>query len=248
MTDESRENNDKRKLWDRLLAAQQLKDYAVSENLDIPNHIIEDLNEAFSLGPSEVGGMADKIEFAIRDLTSITYPTTIDTLAATEELRPSRFLWILLILALVILTIAVISHHADTKQYPWCPSILAICLGLQGALVYVFFNLIGVMRARAFDPHATFENVVRIILGGILGWLFFFAFPKVSQGKSANPALVLLPFLVGFSTRLVFGILSKSIRAVELTLGLEDVDTQLMRRVAGRKKPPQQSGVAAGAQ
>ena len=49
-------------------------------------------------------------------------------------------------------------------------------IGPYVLIAAVSFGLLGVMRGAAFHPEAEFENSVRVVLGGILGWLFFFAF------------------------------------------------------------------------
>ena len=68
-----------------------------------------------------------------------------------------------------------------------------------------------------------------------MGWVVYFVFLTgysqilnsegyevfVIKFKSEQIALI-LPFLVGYSTRLAIGVLNKGIRAIELTLGIED--------------------------
>jgi hypothetical protein len=216
----------------KLKSAQKLKDYAISENLDVTDEIIEKLNK--SLMESKESINESELDTAIRDLTYITYPTTIKTLEATEELRPSRFLWSLVILSLLVLCLAIVGYTKPTDHPELWQSLLNVSLGMLGALVYVFFNLIGVMKAHAFEPDAKFENTVRIVLGGILGWLFFFTF-KEQLSDPKKVLFVLLPFLAGFSTRLVFGILNQAIRAIEITLGMEGTSSKILRRHKGDK-------------
>ena len=108
-------------------------------------------------------------------------------------------------------------------------SMLAICLGIIGALDYMFFNFMGSIQERAAGTEDFYTNLLRTLLGGILGWLCYYAIVR-DLGQSDQSALLLLPFLAGFSTRLVVGIISQAISAIELTLGLEDKSTELKRR------------------
>jgi len=220
-------------LIDRFTSANRLKEYAIGANLKVPDSIIDSLNEAsaFIRGSLRTAKANDfqkygtRIDKALRELTAITYPTTASTLDA-KPIEPTRLMYVLLAVAAVALIVASASYeYIDKSQY--LHSSLAISLGVLGALVYFFFNLIGLMREREFDPDAAFEFVVRIILGGILGWLLSLAFPaiaKKSDGTINGSLTVLLPFLAGFSTRLVFGILSQAIRAVETTLGIKNTN------------------------
>ena len=239
-------------LQERLNGALRLKEYAINANLNIPNEIFELLNK--SVSKVEKNEQSDDLDIAIRDLTSITYPTTIETIEAMDLVKPNKFLWILLLFGLIVLFIAVfadgaaiaheamkthvkdITHVATSGDHdhnsfwmavikaPWWSSIKAVCLGFLGAIVYAFFHITGIMKDRAYDKEAIFNNVVRIVLGGIMAWVFFQTIEVETKYQS------ILPFLAGFSTKLVFGILNQAVIAIEMTLGLEDTNTELLRR------------------
>jgi hypothetical protein len=217
----------------RLEQARHLKDYALNSNLFVPDKVLEKLYQATTKSVETPEVLVDEV---IRDLTSLTYPTTIETLEASKNPKAQRFVRDLLILSLAVLLLGIVSQNADRSSFIWAPSILAVSLGILGAIVYAFFHMVGLLREGAYDPSATLENTVRIALGGILGWLMYFVFHDSSQGDKAF-AFVLLPFLAGFSTRLVFGILNQAVKAIEITLGMEDTSTRMLRRGAAAKTP-----------
>ena len=222
-------------LWKKLEEALTLKDYAINANLDVDDDIIEKLNKASKSLSLEHASDIDK---ALRDLTSITYPTTVETLRVSRgpgglsESAQKLMFWLLVIAPVVLLVALVAVWQEQAGKYPvlW-QSLIALCLGMLGSVVYIFFNLIGVMVERAFTPDDTYSNSIRLVLGAIVGWVFFYAF---CRGKS-TPVLLLLPFAAGYSTRLVVGLINQVIRALELTLGLEDKTTSLLKRKARRK-------------
>lgn len=111
-------------------------------------------------------------------------------------------------------------------------SVLAACLGILGASVFSMYNLIGIVKEQALASDDSYSEYVRLALGAIVGWVFFFSFAQdaVKPGEKINSMLLLLPFLAGFSTKLVVGIINKAIQAVQITLGLEDKTSDLQER------------------
>jgi hypothetical protein len=225
-----------KKLEERLKDAMALKDYAVESNIYVDDSIMKRIDDAY-YSDQPLMGNATESDTALRDLTEATFPTTAATLRSVEskggtERFASGFMAISLIAGVATLVFAIYS----ISQAPlgdegvlvghW-HAIIAACLGFLGSLVYIFFNLIGVMAERAFDARDSYANAVRLVLGAIVGWVFFYTF---AAGKTASPYLLMLPFLAGFSTRLVVGLLNQAIRSVELTLGLEDVGSRISRR------------------
>jgi hypothetical protein len=104
-------------------------------------------------------------------------------------------------------------------------AINAIILGFLGASSFIFFNVLGHLSDKAFSPGDVQLNIIRLLLGPALGWVFF----KAKLGP-ASDYKYLIQFLAGFSTRMVMGLLSQAISAVELTLGLENKATDLLAR------------------
>ena len=215
--------------------AQKLKDYALSLNLNISDDTIEKIHG--SKENNEVN--ENNLDIALRDLTSVTYPTTIDTIESDN--KPSKLFIVLTIsITALALVLAVISTSVGDLNIleTLRKSITSICLGFLGASVYVFFNIIGIMKARAFESNADYENFLRLFLGAVLGWLMFYIFTdstSVTNSAAATKGSTdylfsLLPFLAGFSTRLVFGILNQSIKAIEIALGIEGTSSNILRR------------------
>ena len=224
----------------KLREAFLLKDYAINNNLPVSDAIIQNLNAAASeeLYPQAARTSDDaerwnKLNYSIRDLTALTYPTTVETLMMTRSRAPLlRSIVIILVgLMAVALIVGVYSYDhvpilsGDGSSKMWS-SAVAVTLGALGSLVYISFNLIGVLSEKAFSADDWTSHLIRVVLGAAVGWIFFLAFPA----KAGPPILVLLPFLAGFSTRLVVGIITQAIQAVELTLGLDSKNAELQRR------------------
>jgi hypothetical protein len=247
----------------KLKKAIALKDYAIENNFFVSDEIIDTLNNAEYSGgtPDKVAKSAANLDKAIRDLTGITYPTTVETVQVTdsssEASRLSKevklFAGLLAAILIVSLIVAIVLSSTDSVRWA---SALAAILGLMGATVYIIFNLIGIISEKAFNSRDTYTNCLRIVLGPVLGWVLFFGLASIgavqpsegavqsSEGAvqpsegAVQPsnmwAVLLLPFLAGFSIRLVVGVITQALRAIELVLGIEDRDTQLLRRQRGR--------------
>ena len=247
----------------KLEGAIALKDYAISKNFDVPDDAIERLNKAAETlikddQPEQLSRVADNIDKAIRDLTALTYPATVDTVVRSYKdssafreffrklLRIGCVALVCAIGSYVFLTLPDGSKQTGPLVAYAAASVLATSLGLLGCFTYIVFNIIGILSEKAFELEDRLSNYARLLLGAILGWVFYFAFardaftiptpPKTSTTQSQF-ILLLLPFVVGFSTRLVVGLLNQVIRAIESTLALEDKAAQLaQRRKRGRKR------------
>lgn len=229
---------------ERVQGAVALKDYATSRGLNVPDSILHTINLAHSVLasgdiPAEISVALDE---AIRDLAKITYPTTVETLTFSSGRTvwgrlASRYGLPLLSLVAVIIAIWSFGQPQPTK---YTLSILAAALGLLGALVFHLFNLIGVIEEKALNAEDAYANFIRITLGPVVGWIFYFGFSQNAFTESSSPnfdtsqratlLLLLVPFLAGFSTRLVVGVINQVIRAVELTLGIEDKRNDILIR------------------
>jgi hypothetical protein len=66
---------------ERVRGAVALKDYATSRGLNVPDYILDAINEAHSDSEDDKfpRGVSVRLDEAIRDLSKITYPTTAET-------------------------------------------------------------------------------------------------------------------------------------------------------------------------
>jgi hypothetical protein len=61
--------------------------------------------------------------------------------------------------------------------------------------------MIGILSEKAFEVEDTFSNDARLILGPLIGWVFYITFgPEVFSDPSKTSPFILLPFLAGFRT------------------------------------------------
>jgi hypothetical protein len=231
-----------------------LKEYAISKGIEVPDECLQVINRAYHQskepGRITVSPPFDSVTFdrAVRDLSRLTFPTTVDSIIIDDDPGTARkirnYKWALPILGLLALGIAVWSFSSQPTKVGL--SILAAMLGLLGSVVYQMFNVIGVIREKAFTVDDIYTNILRMILGPIMGWVFFFTFSRSAfeSGQAGtsnqNPLqqtgvlLLLIPFIAGFSTKLVIGIMEQSIRAVMLIFGIEDKQTEInLRQKAG---------------
>ena len=224
-----------------LATASELKDFAVRRGLPVPDKTLTDLSQIrAAIEVNQIKeNLGARLDMIIRDLTTVTWPTTIHTLAFTSgRIRVSFFqrhfrtmLFVLLGLSLILSITGSILQSAVGNH------LVALSLGLLGSTTYVFFNLTNVVSEGAFDESDVFSSYARLMLGPAFGWLFYQIFVSMvsSPPSPKQQSLVLLvSFAAGFSTRLVIGIINQSIQAIEITLGMGDKRRELKSR-ANRK-------------
>lgn len=189
-----------------------------------------------------------KLDKILGDLTAITFPATVDNISkAAESVAYRRFKrWLFNISALALVgavTGFVCSVHPPRIPLEVSNSVLALSLGLLGALVYSFFGVLRVIPAQAFNPEDEYANYARLVLGILLGWIFYFAFAREaflnltqlasatsSKASRAEVLWILLPFLAGYSTKFVIGVLERSMVALETALAISDKRDTINRR------------------
>lgn len=231
----------------------RLKDFAVKNGYDVDHKTLKDLNELVHKVTDEhraaLPTAADRtnLDSILADLTAVTLPITIESIHKSEE-SPShkRFQTYLIGISACALLGAIVGFTLSVKlkgeQTALPNSILALSLGLLGAVVYSFFAVLRVIPAQAFNPEDEYANYARLLLGLLMGWIFYFTAAKDTFRRLADPSLtakdklmLLLPFVAGYSTRFVIGVLERSMVALETALGINDMrDTPT--RPARRKR------------
>ena len=219
----------------------KLKYYAINNGYKISDDLIYAINNN-----REIKSISET-ERHIRDLTNITFPTTIDHFENVDPSAFKRFSWLSFSIGIVGIVGAFVT--ISTKG----PAILAALMGLLGAVVYTLFGFLGVIPQSEFNRSDEFAGYTRLTLGLLLGFVFYASFAvaefenfmKITGGDKnsdstngaadvKSAALLMLPFLAGYSTTLVVGLLGKVIQSIEITLGLEDVRD---RRTKSRRQP-----------
>lgn len=84
-------------------------------------------------------------------------------------------------------------------------------------MVYGFFAVLRVLPAQAFNQEDEYANCARLLLGLLMGWIFYFTFARETFQKLAGLSvtykdvpMLLLPFVAGYSTRFAIGVLERS--------------------------------------
>ena len=108
----------------------------------------------------------------------------------------------------------------------------AFALGGLGAIASIFIVVLNLIPQQTLRASDLFEVIGRIILGCIFGTILATTivvhevtafFDTLRSGNIPNSGiLLLLPFLAGFSITLVLNLFEKIIRAIELTIGIDD--------------------------
>lgn len=127
-------------------------------------------------------------------------------------------------------------------------SLLALGLGLLGAVVYSLFNVLRIISPKGFIPTDAYSNYARILLGLLLGWLFYFSFAIGEFSKldsvfsntegveKPETIMLLIPFLAGYSTKFVISLLERIMVALEVALGVEEKRDRSIRRAKSASK------------
>jgi hypothetical protein len=226
---------------ERLRELLDLKNFAISRGYPVPDGTIEDisaLESALASSPDQVSQKdLIKLDLLTRDLSTITYPVTVDNVASLLEGRGvTKFAsWLLTIgLCAAMSGGALIGLiNAGTESDHFFKVVLAICLGIVGAILYVMLPNGRLNTVAGLDQESVATNLMRVIIGGLLGFVIYIVKPDLLSVQKGSAAYGLLaPLIGGYSITLVIGILAKAITAVELTLGLDDKKTH----VALRKK------------
>ena len=115
------------------------------------------------------------------------------------------------------------------------------CLGLIGAIAYELFHASGIVRSNEYGVFDPYRSTARVTLGVTFGWIFsvtislvplsrIFAIDlspdAVSPDKSLTDyAIILLPFLVGYSSSLITGLLNHLVDGIRTVFGMTPAST-----------------------
>lgn len=136
------------------------------------------------------------------------------------------------------------------RQIAWSevwPAIFAGTLGTLGACAYLIYAIIGAYANRRMTMTALYSELMRLPIGAIIGWILYLAFCRqhfhesfMMNDKSAvkedvtNEAILLLPFLAGYSSTLVVEILNRLIDAIRTSLGMKNTAAPPQSSAAGK--------------
>lgn len=258
----------------RLKKAIALKDFAIARGITVSETILKLLNKAECLKAQEeltryLCDQGVEIDRAISELTNFTYPTTGDSLIDLTDNKDEidsfkKWLGVLLVAAVVGTAIGyvLLLSLADTLGKTTANIVLAISLGLLGAVMFQVFNIIGILKEKAFNIEDLYANKLRILVGPAIGLVVYLALTQgalPTKDKLPTSLQLLLPFLAGFSTKLTVGILEKLIQASMMAFGIDDKRADILVRqrrnqtTAGAVPPndlrnPDDSSDSAGAQ
>jgi hypothetical protein len=182
----------------------------------------------------------NELDQCIADLEKISDTVTKPDMPSVPKPLPINFNLVLWLLTIVGLFGAIFGFVTAANGF-WTvfegDSLLAASLGLLGGVAFSFFDVLGVVPSADYDGADWARNFARLLLGVLLGWVFYFAFAQsafanfanTKSGAAASGIVILLPFLAGYSTALVVAILDKAIKAMNFALGLEEKSTSARR-------------------
>ena len=233
-------------LSNRIKKANRLKEYAITQGFEVDDNTLTIINELASIKCEDITSEKRiKFDRALSELTRLTFPVTIDTLSSeSESIEYQRFKKVLFLTGILTLFVAILGFSLSVAPIKNIPaqvgnSILALSLGLLGAVVYSLFNVLRVIPPQAFNPTDEYANYARLLLGLLLGWVFYFTFAldkfqklcDVEKIIKSDAIYLLIPFVAGYSTKFVISILERVILALETAIGVED-----KRDTAARKR------------
>jgi hypothetical protein len=114
------------------------------------------------------------------------------------------------------------------------PSCFAGTLGALGACTYLLYRLIGAYSQARMTITSLYSELLRLPIGAIVGWILYVGFCQQAFRTSflaesekldiATQSLLLLPFLAGYSSRLVVELLNRVIDGVRTSFGLKPTE------------------------
>lgn len=226
----ARSRNENTAIGKRIAGAMFLKDFAVNSKLAVNDQILYSINRAqvaYHNSPSSVSAHLVALDEAIRDLTELTYPVTVESFEAElPEVKAEQrtLMYIAVVVSIAALWASCFAYVSRNTSTELRASVLAVALGGLGASVFILLCTTGDIEDN-LDRNAAY---LRVILGPVVGWVFFFAFAPnqfadaLSKANQQKSPILLLPFVAGLSTKLVVSILDKCIAAVQTLIGIDN--------------------------
>jgi len=209
-----------------------------------PLELGENINFAAEAGLQRGGeDLMTRVDTILRDLIQLTYPASLELAlsasAPSSGTRPTsqvalgraqlRSLWGVLGLCASLGIAVAIGSFGLGQGGPLWYSLIGASLGMLGSSVFLLVSLSELRSRRALVEADRQSAWTRLLLGPLVGWVFFFVFAqsafatKPSDLTGAQTLLLFAPFLARFSTRFVVGIITKALQAAEFTFGINDV-------------------------
>ncbi|HJR07868.1 MAG TPA: hypothetical protein VJ842_11445 [Pyrinomonadaceae bacterium] len=111
-------------------------------------------------------------------------------------------------------------------------TLFPIAMGLLGSSVFILYNLIEPLAKRYSLQRNRPKSYVRLFLGPIAGWLSY----SMLLDNAPAKGFIWIPFLAGFSSDLLIGIINQIVIALKITLGIEDKRDLALRLEANEKE------------
>lgn len=162
-------------------------------------------------------------------------PARAEAAKQIEALVRRHIVLATLLFIAVLFVVLVGAGFSDQNSKMFWVGLWGLSLGGLGAVANIFLQLLRLVPQETLKSKDRFEVGGRIVLGCLFGSIFaitMVAKPIIdlfSSMQTQLPAsdwktggLLLLPFLAGYSITLVLGLIEKTVRAIQLTIGIED--------------------------
>jgi hypothetical protein len=220
---------------ERFQSLMDLKVFAVENAYSIPEKLIADIAafehkyfqdaETFKFEADDLGNL-DRLTI---ELSQVTYPVTTSNVSEVRAgSKISVFVYGVLAFGLLAAFISgwftwIIKQGGPCAGF--AEAALPLTLGMVGAIVYVMLPNGRLNVVAGLDAENIANNVVRIVMGGLLGYVLYVA-RFIAQSGATQPTIdswtLFLPLIGGYSITLVVGILAKAVAAVQLTLNIDE--------------------------
>lgn len=200
-----------------------------------------DLGVLYSLKYSRGGrDPADHEWQLLDDASRVLYPQLTPELRlkflATQAPRGIVIFAIAMSLVAVLSYIAALTIGKGKLEYSaTCFAFWSAAMGILGGVAFISMNVLSLQNDITFDFSNRRLTWLRIALGGLFGLVLAFPFgfttfddfQKMFEKKQSpefkETSMLLLPFILGFSTTVVIGVLGRLMQAVQALFGTQEV-------------------------